>query len=153
MAAADTLSYDELVLEIEWVADSGTYSKICGITGVTINRTTNVTSTAVPDCADETLPHSTKNSVNSIAVSVSGTGVWAAAKHHELLDWFYNARKLNARLRNAKVEAGGDSGDIYAEYGPAILSSLTNERPGDKGEISASIELQFDGTPSRSTVV
>lgn len=57
MAEATTASYEELVLEVEWVADSGTYSPICGLTGASITRSQNVTSTEVPDCSDESVPY------------------------------------------------------------------------------------------------
>lgn len=152
MSAADTMSYDELVLEVEFVPDSGSYSRICGVTGVSITRSTNVTTTEVPDCDDETQPHSVKRTVRSVEVTASGTGVWAKSSHHKMLNWFYNALKLNARLRNLKMEAEGDTGEAYVESGPAILTTLSNERPDDKGEITASVEIQFDGTPALGLV-
>ncbi|MAQ82251.1 MAG: hypothetical protein CMH12_03350 [Maritimibacter sp.] len=153
MTTATTTSYNEMVLEVEFdpVGAAGTYSKICGMTGVTINRTPNITETPVPDCDDESLPHNIEKDVASISVTVSATGVWAAARKHELLDWFYSAGKLNCRLRDVQAEQNGASGDIYAEYGPAVIG-ISNERPADKGRITASIELQFDGTPQRLTV-
>ncbi|MBB95582.1 MAG: hypothetical protein CML68_13455 [Rhodobacteraceae bacterium] len=152
MAVADTLSYDEMVLEVEFTAESGTYTKICGITGVTINRSANVTTSEIPDCDDETVPHSVVRDVRSIEVTASGTGVWAMSSHPAMHDWFYSGASKNARLRNTKVESEGTSGDPYQESGPAILASLSNERPDDKGRVTAQVEIQFSGTPTVTEV-
>lgn len=152
MAEATTASYEELVLEVEWVADSGTYSPICGLTGASITRSQNVTSTEVPDCSDESVPYYVQRRVRSIEVTVSGTGVWAEANDTDMKKWFYDGVTKNVRLRNTKVENDGSTGDVYAETGAALLTSLGNEKPDDKGVITASIELQFDGTPSLSEV-
>lgn len=152
MANATTMTYDELLLEVEFTAGSGTYSKICGMTGVTINRTTQVREDMVPDCDDETLPHDIARTVTSISVSVSATGVWASERKHEMLDWFHNARKLSVRLRDTEAEANGATDDIYAETGTMILTSITNERPAEKGLITAQIELQNDGAMTLSQV-
>lgn len=153
MAYATTASYDKLVLEVEFdpTGSPDTYTKICGIMGVTITRTSNIETSEVPDCDDETKPFENKREVRSIEVSVSGTGVWARESHQNLMSWFYGGTSLNARLRNTDAEDNGTTGDIYAEVGPAILASLNNER--QKGsQVTAEIELQFDGAPTRETV-
>lgn len=154
MALAATASYDEAILEVEFVASSGTYTAICGITGFSVSRTNNVTETMVPDCDDATKAHEIKRSVASRSVTVSGTGVWARASNTAMMEWFYGERgpKLNVRIRNKNVEDNGASGDPYIEQGACILTGLSNERPGDKGEMTASIELQFDGTPTLTDV-
>lgn len=152
MAAAQTASYDEVVLEVEFVAGSGTYSPVCGITGATVTRSAAVTTTEIPDCDDATKPHETKKGVRALDVSVSGTGVWARQSHKNMVNWFYSGLPLNVRIRNRNVEVNGATDDPYIESGPALLSTLTNERPGDKGEMTASIELQFDGTPTLGLV-
>lgn len=155
MTTAETATYDQLVLEVEFVPDSGTYTKICGITGVSITRSKNISTTEVPDCDDESKAHEIQRDVRSREVSVSGTGVWARGSHSKMMNWFYadgEAGKLNCRLRNANVEANGSSGDPYVESGPAILVTLSNERNEDKSRIAASIEIQFDGTPTVGNV-
>jgi len=153
MATATTASYDKLVLEVEFdpVGSAGTYTTICGVMGVTITRTSNIETSEVPDCSDDTKPFEVKREVRSIEVTASGTGVWARESHENLMSWFYGGGTLNARLRNADVESNGASGAIYAEQGPAVLASLNNER--SKGQqVTAEIELQFARTPSRETV-
>lgn len=149
MTQVDTADYAEFVLEVEFTPESGTYSKICGVTGVNVTRAANVTTTEVPDCDDETKPHGVARNVRSIEVSVSATGLWALSSDSKLKEWFYSGKSLSARIRNAKVEVAGAVGAIYVETAPCILAGLNNERPADKGAITASIELQFSGTPAR----
>lgn len=144
---AVTAQYDELVLEVELEAGSGTFTKLCGLTGVTITRTTQVAETPVPDCDDESLPFSVETDITSIAVTMSATGVWALGSHETLMTWFYNAQKKVARLRNTKVAEDGPSGAPYAEYGPAIITSLGTTKPEEKGRLTAELEMRFDGTP------
>lgn len=150
MARATTAKYEEMILEME-TDTPGTYAAICGLIDVTINRTSNVDTAEVPDCDDESLPLSVERQVRSQEVSVSATGFWALQSHEMLLDWWYSSATHNIRLRNAKVENDGEEGDTYAESGPALLVSLNNSRT--KGQkVTAEIEIQFDGVPSRTLV-
>lgn len=145
MANAVTEKYEEMILDVELVASSGVYTPICGLTDVTITRTANIDEAEVPDCDNEALPLSVEVQVRSIVVSVSATGVWARSSQDALKQWFYSASTKNIRLRDTAAA----SGDIEAESGPALLTTLTNTRT--KGQkVSAEIELRFDGTPTRT---
>lgn len=145
MAKATTQSFEQLILDVEFVASSGTYTAVCGLIDVTVTRTANVDTAEVPDCADESLPLSLEKQVRSIEVSVSGTGVWAQESHGNLMDWFYSSATKNVRIRNTNASTG----DTEIESGAALLTSLTNTRT--KGaKVSAEIEIQFDGTPTRT---
>ncbi|MGR3376058.1 phage tail tube protein [Salipiger abyssi] len=151
MARAQTLKYEEMILEVEWEAGSGTHAKACGLTDVTINRTSNVDTSEIPECDDESKPLSIERQVRSQEVTVSATGVWARQSHQNLMTWWRNGTTLNVRLRNAKMEADGQAGDIFQESGPALLVSLNNSRT--KGQkVTAEIEIQFDGVPDVDTV-
>lgn len=153
MAKAVTAKFEEMVLEVEFdpVGSAGTYTRICGITDVTINRTSNVDTTEVPDCADESKPHYVERAVRSQEVNVSGTGVWSLSANHEMQTWWRSGTTLDTRIRNVKAEDNGDVGDIYEETGPALLVSLNNGRT--KGQkVSANIEIQFDGIPTAGVV-
>lgn len=144
MVKAVTQKFDELVLEVE-TAVPGTYAKICGLVDVDVTRSANVDTAEIPDCDDETLPLAVEKSVRSIDVSVSGTGVWAQSSHGTLSDWFYSSASKNIRIQNAKALVG----DTEYEAGAALLVNLSNART--KGsKVSASIEIQFDGTPTRT---
>jgi hypothetical protein len=143
MARAVTEKYEEMILDVELVADSGVYTPICGMNDVTITRTANIDSAEVPDCDDESLPLSVEKQVRSIEVSVSATGVWARSSQDTLKNWFYSSATKNIRIR----DTAASSGDAAIESGPALLATLTNTRT--KGQkVSAEIELQFDGVPT-----
>lgn len=145
MATAVTEKYEEMILEVEVTADSGTYTPICGLIDVTISRTANVDTAEVPDCDDESLPLSLEKQVRSVEVTISGTGVWARSSQSVLKEWFYSSATKNIRLRDTAAA----SGDVGTESGAALLTTLTNTRT--KGQkVSAEIEIQFDGTPTRT---
>lgn len=149
MARATTAKYEEMVLEVEFdpVGGAGVFTNICGLIDVSISRSAQVNSVEIPDCDDESLPNSIEKQVQSLEFTASGTGVWAMQSHKAMMDWFYSSSTLNVRLRNAKVEADGATGDPYVEAGPALLTELSNDR--SKGnKVSASISLEFDGTPT-----
>lgn len=142
MAIATTANFDELVLEVEFT--SGTYTKVCGLTDFTINRTNNTDTSMVPDCADESLPYQPKRSVVSQDYSISGTGVWALSSHKNMYAWFKDATMKNVRITNAKVTDSGTTGDPETETIPMVLSALNNART--KGQqVTAEIELQQSG--------
>lgn len=145
MAAAVTEKYEEMILDLEVVASSGVYTPICGLIDITINRTANVDTAEIPDCDNESLPLSVERQVRSIEVTISGTGVWAQSSQSVLKEWFYSSATKNIRLRDTKASTG----DVSIESGPALLTTLTNART--KGQkVTAEIEIQFDGTPTRT---
>jgi len=151
MARAQTAKFEEMILEVEFTPGSDTYSPICGMTDVSINRTSNIDTTEVPDCTDESLPLSIERQVRSQEVTASGSGVWARQSHQNLMQWWRSGAVLNARLRNANVEDNGTIGDIFEETGPAILVNLNNSRT--KGQkMTAEMEIQWDGVPAVTTV-
>ncbi len=152
MALADTASFSQLVVEVEFIPASGTFTTICGMRGATVNRSKNMDSDEVPDCDDDSLPMGVTKASRSIEVTVSGRGVWALSSGPEMMDWFYEnigdpAGQLNTRIRNSKVEDDGVAGDAIIESGLAILSSLSNEKEKGK-KISADIEIEFITTPT-----
>lgn len=144
MAKATTEKFEEMVLEVS--SDSGsTWTRLCGLIDVTVTRSASVDTAEIPDCDDESQPLSIEKQVRSIEVSVSGTGVWAQESHETMMDWFYSAASLDCRVGNLKA----DTGDTEYETGEALLTSLTHSRT--KGsKVTAEIELQFDGTPTRT---
>lgn len=145
MATASTEKYEELILDVEFTAGSGVYTPICGLIDVTITRTANIDSAEIPDCDDESLPLSIEKQVRSIEVSVSGTGVWAQSSQGNMKSWFYSAATKNVRIRDTAAA----NGDTEIESGPALLASFgTGRTKGQK--VSAEIEIQFDGTPTRT---
>lgn len=146
MAQATTEKFEQLVLEVETTPSSGTYARICGLIDVEITRSAQVDTAEIPDCDDESLPLSVERQVRSVEINISATGVWAQESHEQLMDWFYSSSTLNIRIGNLNAA----SGDTEYEQGPALLTSLGQSRT--KGQkVSASLEIQFDGTPTRTT--
>ena len=62
-----------------------------------------------------------------------------------IMDWFYSGQTKFARIGNTKAAVG----ETEYEHGPAFLTQVSNQRT--KGQqVSASIQLEFDGTPARA---
>jgi len=134
-----------MVLEVEWVASSGTYSKVCGLTGRGINRQHNMQTSEVPDCDDESLPAAVERAVQSSEVTVSGTGIWSAESHGLLLDWWYSGATKNIRIQHVLA----DTGDTEYESGAAYLQSINNQ--AERGtKVTAELSIEFDGLPTRT---
>lgn len=145
MARAGTANFHEMVVEVEWVADSGTYSKVCGITSRGINRQHNMQTSEVPDCDDESLPAAVERAVQSSEVTISGAGVWAKQSHENMLDWWYSGQTRNIRVHHVLA----DPGDTEFETGPAYLQSINNQ--AERGtKVTAEVAIEFDGLPTRT---
>lgn len=145
MARATTENFHEMVVEVETTPGSGVYSKLCGLTGNALNRTHNMATTEVPDCDDESLPAAVERAVQSSEVTLSGTGVWASQSHGTMMDWWYSGATKNIRVGHLKANPG----DTEYESGPAYLASLNHSR--ERGQkVTAEIEIQFDGLPTRT---
>lgn len=145
MARATTANFDAMVLEIEWVADSGTYARICGLTSRGIDRKANTSSSEVPDCSDESLPASLEKAIQSYEFTISGSGVWSSESHENILDWFYSGVTKNIRIHHANAASGATE----YESGPAILTSVSNQaQRGNK--VTADLAIEFDGVPTRT---
>lgn len=145
MAIAPTAAFEELVLEVEFTAGSGTYTRVCGLNDITVNRTNTTDTSEVPDCDDESLPFYIQRGVRTQDVTISGTGTWSLTNHQQMMDWFTSSATKNVRLTNAKVTDDGSSGDTEYEIFPMLLLTLNNERT--KGQVvSAEISLERNGS-------
>ncbi|ARC37898.1 hypothetical protein A6J80_17445 [Paracoccus yeei] len=143
MPAPTTEKFEQMTLEIS--EDGTVWTKICGLIGVTITRSTQFDSSEVPaDCVDESLPLKVERALRTVEVSVSADGVYAQQSHKTMSDWFYSGATKQVRVGHAATLAG----DPQYEQGPAFLTTFNNTRT--KGQkVTASIALTFDGTPSR----
>lgn len=146
MAAPITEDYDEMVLEVE-TSTPGTYAKICGLKGVTINRTAQIDTFEIPaDCTDESLPYETEKSVRAITVTVEAQdAVWAQTSHELLMDWFYAGTTENIRLGHTNAAVG----DTEYESGAALLTNLNDSRTKSQ-KVVRSLTLEFVRTPTRT---
>ena len=143
MAAPVTENFEQMRLE---VSENGTtWAMLCGLVGVSINRSAQFDSTEVPaDCDDESLPLSVERAIRTVEVTVSADGVWEQNAHETILDWFYSGAPKRIRLGHLNALVG----NTEYESGMAFLSSYNNQRT--KGQkVTAALEIQFDGTPTR----
>lgn len=143
-----TAAFPDFILEVE-TETAGTFTKVCGLTQRGINRQHNMQTTEVPqDCDDESLPSAIERAVQSSEVTISANGIWAAQSHEMMMDWWYNGEVKNIRIQHVKAAVG----DTEYEAGPAYLVNLNNAV--EKGQkVSADIEIQFDGVPTRTAKV
>lgn len=145
MAYATTGGFSKLVVEVEWTASSGIYSRWCGLTSRGVNRQANMQTNESPDCDNEDAPSEVKRSVQSQEVTVSGSGVWAAESHGDAMDWWYSGLSKNVRIRHVSAQVGATE----YETGPAFLTQLNNAVEKG-GQITAEIAIEFDGLPART---
>jgi predicted secreted protein len=144
MARAQTANFHQMVLEVE-TATTGTFAKLCGLTSRGVNRQSNMETSEVPDCDDESLPAAVERAVQSQEVTIEGSGVWAAQSHQTMLDWWYSGATKMVRIHHVNAATG----DTEYETGPAYLVSIGNQaQRGQK--VTAEIEIQFDGLPERT---
>jgi hypothetical protein len=145
MAIAPTADFDELIIEVEFTAGSGTYVSVCGMSDYTVTRTNSLGQSEVLDCADISLPAYIKKHVQSQDVTISGTGQWALTNHQQMYEWWSTGATKNVRVRNTMVTDNGTSGDTEIETIPMILENLSNERSKSAGVISASVQFSRNG--------
>lgn len=148
MVRAVTENFHEMVLEVETTPGSGIYAKICGLTSRSVNRTSNMQTSEIPDCDDESLPAAVERAVQSQEVTIPANGSWAAQSHGLMMDWWYSGQTKNIRVGHLKAEPG----DTEYEAGPAYLVNLNNV--AERGtKVTADFEIQFDGLPTRTAAV
>ncbi|MER9883098.1 phage tail tube protein [Mesorhizobium sp. M0118] len=145
MAYASTGTFSKLVVEVEWVASSGIYSKWCGLTSRGVARQSNMQTTEVPDCDSEDAPSQVERSVQSQEVTISGSGVWSVESHGYAMDWWYSGATKSVRVTHVNAATG----DTKYETGNAYLVTLSNSV--EKGQkIQAEISIEYDGVPTRT---
>lgn len=144
MAQPTTEKFSQFGIYVGDGEDPEVFTFICGLTSKGIQRSATTQSTSVPDCADEDAPAWEEKSVDTLSITVSGTGVWAAENHEDMLDWFYSGLPKNIQVRHGNAAVG----DTEFEQGPALLTALNNS--ADRGQKKqAEITIEFDGKPTR----
>jgi hypothetical protein len=145
MARAGTANFHQMVLEVETAPGSGIFAKLCGLTSRGVNRQSNMQTSEVPDCDDESLPAAVERAVQSQEVTISGSGVWASQSHETMLDWWYGGQTRSIRVQHVNAAIG----DTEYETGNAYLVSISNQ--AERGtKVTAEIAIEFDGLPTRT---
>lgn len=128
MALATTASYSQLVVEIS--EDGTVWNRICGMTDATISYDTQTDEDEIPDCDDESLPHTVVRSVRSVGLTVTGEGKWSQESHEVLVQWW-----LTGELKRFRVGyTNATTGDV--EYIDST-GTLTMTDSRTKGQTSS----------------
>lgn len=144
MARATTAKFHQMVLEVE-SATPGTWTRLCGITSRGISRTSNMETSNVPDCDDESLPDAVERSVQSQEVTIEASGVWAAESHKTVMDWWYSGQAKNIRIHHVNAPVAS----TQYETGLAYITSMNNV--AERGpKVTAEMTIEFDGIPTRT---
>jgi hypothetical protein len=119
------------------------FTAICGIEGVSINRTANTQDRARRDCAKPGKPAVRRSKTVSKQMDISGTGGVDKA----------NIAAFDAALgvvKNYKVELyqydGTDTGDLMGTFSGAFNLTSANMNLDANGDSSGEINLASDGT-------
>lgn len=133
MALATTETFEQMVLE---TSENGTsWTRICGVKDVTVNYETDSEEDMIPDCEDESLPHTKVRSVTAIGLSVQGQGVWAQESHETMLQWWLTGEAKRFRIGHLNAAIG----DVEFIASTGIL---TMEQARQKGrKVTANITI------------
>jgi hypothetical protein len=144
MARADTSTFGQFkILLGDGATPVEAFAPICGLTSKGINFETETTTVEVPDCTDEDLPAYKEEGPKSYAVTLSGSGMWAAQSHGTLLNWWKSGTSKNIKVQYAEAA----SGEPEFIEGPAIIKSIGNTV--DKGgRLSADLAFAFTEMPT-----
>lgn len=112
---------------------------VCGIEGVTVNRTAQTNETYRRDCTKPNRPGTRKLRVTGSSWSISGTGSGNIDLEEEMTDAF-GVRKTYA------IELYRDDGtDLMGTYGGTALMTTRNQTYSQEGAGTAEIALEGEG--------
>lgn len=118
-------------------ATTGIFAKPCGLNNVTITANKNSQDTNVPDCEDPEAPQWIERDVESLDMSVTGSGVLAAEALETWWDAFSSTETVNARIY---VGALTDVTNGYFWEGEFHLTSFeVTGQTGQRAQVSISL--------------
>lgn len=122
------------------VGDGGspeTFSEPCGLTTKSFNFSTTTNETLIPDCADPEAPAWAAKDVNSLAATLSGSGVMAVESFDTWMDWFMSATSRNIQIKLDDAALGQWEGSF-------IISALNYG--GQRGQkVTLEVTMVNDG--------
>jgi len=119
------------------------FTLLCGIEGVTINRTAQTSERYRRDCAKPNRPGTRKLRVTGSSWSISGTGSDNIDLEEEYSDAFGVRKDYTVELYR---DDGTDAGDLMGSYAGTALMTTRNQaysQDGDSG--TAEITLEGEG--------
>lgn len=146
MATATTGSFSQFkILLGDGATPTELFNPVCGLTSRGLSGSADVSTSEVPDCANEDLPSWQEKDVKSIGASLSGSGMWSKEAHQQLMAWFLSGARKNVKVQYANTTVG----DIEYLSGPAVLTQL-NHAAEKGGRITAEISIEFAQKPTTS---
>ena len=115
---------------------------VCGIEGVTINRTAQTNETYRRDCAKPNRPGTRKLRVTGSSWSISGTGSDNIDLEEEMSDAFGVRKTYAIELYR---DDGTDGGDLMGTYGGNALMTTRNQSYSQDSAGTAEITLEGEG--------
>ncbi|MDO1560421.1 phage tail tube protein [Brevundimonas sp. 2R-24] len=143
MAAVDVINGESLLVQVEWVGSSGTYTHPCLInTERGIQFSANTTESVVPDCDDPTLPAWVSRETDGLSATINGSGMLDVASADDWFTWFNSGD-----AKNVKVKTDKTGGNTWTGSFRLTEFSMTGTR---KEKATASITLVSDGPITQS---
>lgn len=146
MAEPTTITGDQILIQVEMVAASGTYAHPCLInTDRGVQWSSNVISELVPDCADPSAPAWNRTEVDGLSATINGSGMYDLASEEDFYDWY-----TSGASKSVKVKTGTTGGSTYTGDFKLTEFGVTGAR---KTRATASITLVSDGPIVRAANV
>ena len=124
-------------------ADGGsTYTAICGIENVSINKTVNANDSYRRDCAKPGIPGSRKNKVTGKSLTISASGGSNVDNIEQFEDLLGIVHDYQIELRN---QDGSDTGVLLGTYSGKFMMMSDNMSTSSGGDSNGEITLNNEG--------
>lgn len=118
------------------------FTLLCGIEGVTINRTTQTSETYRRDCATPNRPGQRKMRVTGSSWSISGSGSDNIDLEDEMADAFGVRQIYNVELFK---DDGTDAGELMGTYAGSAMMTTRNQSYSQENAGTVEITLEGEG--------
>lgn len=144
MAKATTSTFGNFkILVGDGATPTEAFAAICGLTSKGITFSSDTTDVEVPDCSDEDLPAYKEKGVKAQEITLTGSGMWAAEAHGDIMNWWKSGASKNIKVQYV----GAATGDPEFINGPAILTNIGNTVEKG-GRLSAELSIAFTSMPT-----
>lgn len=144
MAKATTSTFGNFKLLIgDGATPTEAFAAICGLTSKGINFSSDTTDVEVPDCTDEDLPAYKEKGIKAQEITLTGSGMWAAEHHGDMINWWKSGIAKNAKVQYVDAV----NGDPEFINGPLLLISIGNTVEKG-GRLSAELSFAFASMPT-----
>lgn len=135
-------SADFALIRLSDGAVTPTLTLLCGIEGVTINRTTQTSETYQRDCEAPNRPGQRKMRVTGSSWSISGSGADNIDLEAEMADAFGVRKPYEIALYK---DDGTDTGDLMGTYSGTAMMTTRNQSYSQENAGTLEITLEGEG--------